>query len=117
MKYLVTDDSRLARFSLVKALKNFVNEDDIFQAENGLVAVEVMQKENIDIVFLDLTMPIMDGYEAIPKLLELNSKAKIIVVSADVQTKAVERVLSLGAVQHVQKPIKKEKIQEILETL
>jgi len=117
MKYLVTDDSKLARLSLIKSLKSQVTDAQIFQAENGLVAIEIMKKEKVDVVFLDLTMPELDGYGALPKLLELNNKAKIVVVSADVQTKAKERVISLGAQLHIQKPINANKMQEILEII
>ena len=115
MTYLVVDDSKLARLSLVKSLKTHVGDEEIYQATNGAEALEIMKKESIEVVFLDLTMPVMDGYEALPKLLEINKNAKIIVVSADVQTKAQERVIALGAQLHVQKPINVEKMQEILE--
>ena len=117
MKYLVTDDSKLARLSLIKSLKVHVGEAEIFQATNGLIAVETMEKENVDIVFLDLTMPIMDGYEALPKLKELKQNVKIIVVSADIQEQAKEKVISLGADLHVQKPINADKMKEILELI
>ena len=117
MKYLVTDDSKLARLSLIKSLKSQVTDPKIFQAENGQVAIDIMKAEKVDIVFLDLTMPEVDGYTALPQLLELNNKAKVIVVSADVQTKAKERVISLGALLHVQKPINANKMQEILEII
>jgi CheY-like chemotaxis protein len=88
MKYLVIDDSKLARLNLIKSLKNYIEEAEIFQATNGLEAIEIMQSEKPNIVFLDLTMPIMDGYEALPKLLEINPKANVVVVSADIQEKA-----------------------------
>jgi len=117
MKYLVVDDSKLARLSLIKSLKTHVGEAEIFQATNGEEAVATMDSERADIVFLDLTMPVMDGYEALPKLLESNPKAKVIVVSADVQTKAQERVISLGAVLHIQKPINADKMKDILDII
>jgi len=117
MKYLVVDDSKLARLSLVKSLKTHIGDAEIYQATNGEEALLLMNQEKVDIVFLDLTMPVMDGYEALPKLLESNPKAKIVVVSADVQTKAKERVIMLGAQLHIQKPINAEKMQEILEIL
>ena len=117
MKYLVVDDSKLARLSLIKSLKTHVGESEVFQATNGLEAVNTMDKEKVDIVFLDLTMPEMDGYEALPKLLESNPKAKVIVVSADVQKQAQERVIALGAQIHVQKPINVEKMQDILDII
>ena len=117
MKYLVTDDSKLARLSLIKSLKVHIGEAEIFQAANGLLALETMEKENVDIVFLDLTMPIMDGYEALPKLKELKQNVKIIVVSADIQEQAKTKVISLGADLHVQKPINADKMKEILELI
>lgn len=117
MKYLVVDDSKLARLSLIKALKTHVGDEEILQATNGAEALELMSREKAEIVFLDLTMPIMDGYEALPKLLEINKNAKVIVVSADVQAKAKERVISLGAQLHVQKPINADKLKEILDLI
>ena len=117
MKYLVVDDSKLARLSLIKSLKTHVGEAEIFQACNGLEAVEIMSTEKADIVFLDLTMPEMDGYEALPKILEINKDAKVVVVSADIQIKAQERVISLGAQMHNQKPINVAKMKDILDIL
>jgi|FLOH01.1.fsa_nt_gi two-component system, chemotaxis family, chemotaxis protein CheY len=117
MKYLVTDDSKLARLSLIKSLKTLTGEAEIFQATNGVEAIKIMEDEKVDVVFLDLTMPVMDGYEALPKLLELNNKVKVVVVSADVQTQAKNKVIALGAQLHVQKPINIDKMQEILEII
>jgi len=117
MKYLVTDDSKLARRVLKKSLCEFVHEDDIIEACNGLEALKILLQEKLEIIFLDLTMPVMDGYEAIPKILDINPDAKIVVVSADIQQKAKEKVLSLGAVMHVEKPINPTKMKEILDLL
>ncbi len=117
MKYLVTDDSKLARLSLIKSLKALVGDAEVFQATNGAEALDIMRESKPDIVFLDLTMPVMDGYEALPKILELHPGAKVVVISADIQEKAKERVIGLGAQLHVQKPINVEKMQDILEIL
>ena len=117
MKYLVTDDSKLARLSLVKSLKAHIGEADIFQAENGQIAVDIVKTQKPTIVFLDLTMPVMDGYEALPLMIEENPDIKIIVVSADVQQQAKEKVMQLGAKLHIQKPINVDKMKEILETI
>lgn len=117
MKYLVTDDSKLARLSLVKSLKAHVDDAEIFQAANGAEAVETVKEHKPDIVFLDLTMPVMDGYEALPKILEAHPSAKVVVVSADIQEKAKEKVIGLGAQLHVQKPINADKMQDILDIL
>ena len=117
MKYLVTDDSKLARRVLKKSLCEFAHEEDIFEACDGLEALKILLQEKLEIIFLDLTMPVMDGYGAIPKMLDINPDAKIVVVSADIQEKAKEKVLSLGAVMHVEKPINPTKMKEILDLL
>lgn len=113
MKALVVDDSKLARLSLAKVLSSFITPENIFQAENGAIALDIAQETAIDLVFLDLTMPVMDGYEALPKLLQINPDLQVMVVSADIQPKAREKVLELGARMHVQKPISADKMNEI----
>lgn len=117
MKYLVVDDSKLARLSLIKSLNNTITDAEILQATNGLEAIEIVKSQKPDVVFLDLTMPEMDGYAAIPLILELNQKIKIIVVSADVQAKAKAKVIELGAQIHIQKPINTDKMKEILDII
>ena len=117
MRYLIADDSKLARRVLKKSLCEFVHEDDIVEACDGLEALKVLLQEKLEVIFLDLTMPVMDGYEAIPKMLDINPDAKIVVVSADIQEKAQEKVLSLGAVMHIAKPINPTKMKEILDLL
>ena len=117
MKYLVIDDSKLARLSLIKSLKSLVEDAEIFQAVNGEEAVEITKKEKPEIAFLDLTMPVLDGYGALPLMLESHPKLKVIVVSADIQERAKTRVIELGAQLHVQKPINPAKMQDILEIL
>lgn len=117
MKYLVVDDSKLARLSLIKSLKTHIGESEVFQAVNGEEAVEIVKTEKPDIAFLDLTMPIMDGYEALPKMLEIHPKLKVVVVSADIQEKAKTMVLNLGARLHIKKPINVQKMQNILKIL
>jgi CheY-like chemotaxis protein len=117
MKYLVVDDSLLARKSLIKSLKKNIEDLNIFSATNGQEAIDLMKKEEINIIFLDLTMPIMDGYETLPELLKINQNAKVVIISADVQVKAREKVIELGAKLHVKKPIDDEKMKEIIKIL
>ena len=117
MKYLVIDDSKLARLSLIKSLKTHVEDAEILQATNGEEALEVVKNEKPDIAFLDLTMPVMDGYTALPLMMEQHPKLKVIVVSADVQEQAKTKVVSLGAQLHVSKPINVQKMQDILEII
>jgi len=117
MKYLITDDSKLARKVLKKSLFEYVDASDVLEASNGFEALKLILKERPKIVFIDLTMPVMDGYATIPKILDIDPDTKVVVISADVQEKAKERVLALGAKLHVEKPINPKKMKEILEKL
>ncbi|MCX6073562.1 MAG: response regulator [Campylobacterales bacterium] len=117
MKVLVVDDSKLARLSLIKTLKEYEPSAEIFEAENGAIGVEFFKAEHPRVVFLDLTMPVMDGYEALKLMIEIDPKAQVVVVSADIQTQAQARVLSLGAKLMVPKPINSEKMLAVLQQL
>ncbi|MFA6144945.1 MAG: response regulator [Sulfurimonas sp.] len=117
MKVLVVDDSKLARLSLIKVLKEFEPSAEIFEGENGAIAVELFKSERPRVVFLDLTMPVMDGYEALKIIMEIDPKAQVVVVSADIQTQAHEFVLKIGAKMMVPKPINSEKMLAVLQQL
>lgn len=117
MKILVVDDSKLARLTLIKTLKEYEPSAEIYEAENGAIGVELFKAEKPGIVFLDLTMPVMDGYEALGLIMENDSKAQVVVVSADIQTQAQEQVLALGAKLMVPKPINSEKMLGVLQQL
>lgn len=117
MKVLVVDDSKLARLSLVKTLKEYEPSAEFLEAENGAVAVDLYKAEKPDVVFLDLTMPVMDGYEALGHIMHENPRAQVVVVSADIQTQAHEQVLAAGAKLMVPKPINPDKMLGVLQQL
>jgi CheY-like chemotaxis protein len=94
-------------------VRNVEPATEFFEAENGLIAIEVFKKEKPRVVFLDLTMPVMDGYEALAEIIKIDSDAQVIVVSADIQPIARKRVLNMGAKNMCPKPINDEKMQNI----
>jgi len=65
MKYSITDDSKMARRMLINSLKGFIEDtDEIFEASNGQEAIERYKEHRPNLCFMDLTMPILDGFEA-----------------------------------------------------
>ncbi len=112
-KVLIVDDSMTARHFL----KNCLAERDVqlLEAKNGQEALEVFAAENPDLVFLDITMPVMDGFEALPRLKELGPRTPIVVLTADVQSKTVERIMDLGAFLFLKKPPRKPVILDALD--
>ena len=112
-KILIVDDSPIARM----IIKNSFPDDQEFElheAGDGLEGLEKFKAVNPDITFLDLTMPVMGGVECLQKIMEVDSNAVVLVVTADVQSKSVERVLKLGALCILEKPPSKESIQSVL---
>ena len=118
MKILVTDDSKMARKMVIKTLKESTNRElDIFEAQNGQEALDLNKEHLPKLVFLDLTMPIMDGFTALEKIKEFDKNAKVVIVSADIQKLSMDRVLVLGAFNFVKKPIDIVKMQQIFKKL
>ncbi|OUL58343.1 response regulator [Pseudoalteromonas ulvae] len=111
---LICDDSRLARRQLARSLP----EDwdiQIEYAENGLQCIEQIRKINPEILFLDLNMPQMDGYEVLQAIQEQDLHVLTVVVSGDIQPTAHQRVIELGAIDFIQKPCDINKLAEIIE--
>ncbi len=101
---LVVDDSPIARKMLIRALPAEWDVE-IAQATNGLEALAAYRAGKVDVMFLDLTMPEMDGYEVLETLRREDMNCLVIVVSADVQEGARERIRQIGAIAFIQKPV------------
>ena len=118
MKVLVTDDSKMARKMVVRSLEESTIKDlEIFEAQNGQEAIDLYKEISPKIVFLDLTMPIMDGFEALKRIKEIDENAKVVIISADIQKLSMDRVRELGAFNFIKKPIDTLKMQQILEKI
>lgn len=99
---VICDDSRLARRQMARALEGW--NVDVSFAEHGLDALEAIRAGKADLLFLDLNMPIMDGYEVLERVRRDDLPVMVIVVSGDVQSAAYERVMALGALDFIKKP-------------
>ena len=115
MKILVTDDSKMARKMIIKSITETIKKsDEIIQATNGEEAVSMYKEQNPDICFMDLTMPIMDGFEATKAIIEYDKNAKIIIVSADIQEGSMQKAKNEGALGFIKKPINPENLKSML---
>ncbi|MCO4754567.1 MAG: PAS domain S-box protein, partial [Bacteriovoracaceae bacterium] len=118
LKVLIVDDSEGNR-DLIKAyLKKYPYE--LVTAENGEEALSLMKDSEFDIVFMDMQMPVMDGYVATAKFREWEREAgrdkriPIIALTAYALEKEAEKSLVAGCDQHVTKPVKKNTILKCL---
>ena len=114
-RVLIVDDSALARRNLRQILESA--DCEVAEAEDGLSALERYFLEKPDIVLLDLVMRGMYGLDVLEKLRQLDPTAKVVVVSADVQTSSQLLVDRAGAKAFVTKPFNREEILDTLEAV
>lgn len=118
MKYLVVDDSKMARKMTIKNLKDIITQDiEILEAADGQDAVEQYKNHSPILCFMDLTMPIKDGFEATKEICEYDKSAKIIVITADIQELAMKKAKENGAIGFINKPIDQNKLKSMLSKL
>jgi chemotaxis protein CheY-P-specific phosphatase CheC len=115
-RVLICDDSKIARKQLARILPTDWDVDVEF-AEDGQEALDILSSSVFDLLFLDLNMPIKDGYETLEALQSFEQAPAVIVVSGDVQPKAIQRVKDMGAIAFHKKPASAEDLRSLLISL
>tara|TARA_R100001039_G_scaffold39006_2_gene43101 strand:- start:2008 stop:3021 length:1014 start_codon:yes stop_codon:yes gene_type:complete len=110
---LICDDSGLARRQMARALPPEWDISVSF-AENGSQAIAAIQQGKADLVFLDLNMPVMNGYEVLDQIRTDDLPTLVLVVSGDIQAEARSRVMAKGALDFIRKPVSPEQISAVL---
>lgn len=99
---LIVDDQNGIRVLLVEV---FSNEDyETFQAANGKIALEIVQRESPDLVLLDMKIPGMDGLEILKHIKTINPHIKVIMMTAYGELDMIKEATDLGALMHFTKP-------------
>jgi two-component system chemotaxis response regulator CheB len=103
---MVVDDSAVIRGLLTRALESDGGISVVVSASNGQMALDSIARHDIELVLLDVEMPVMDGLTALPLLLKLKPQLKVIVVSSLTRggATATLRALAAGAADYVTKP-------------
>jgi len=113
VRYLVVDDSVFARKNIIKMVQLFGGEI-AGEAGDGLTAIAEYNRTKPDIVLMDITMPQMEGIEAVERIVRQYPKARIVMVSSVGYQENILAALQKGAKHFVQKPVKPEVLYEIL---
>lgn len=100
----ICDDSKFARKQVNRALPADWPVSVHF-ATNGVEALVAIEQQLAEVLFLDLTMPVMDGIDVLESIHAQGLPTQVIVISADIQPAIRERVNSLGAIAFLQKPV------------
>ncbi|WP_432698526.1 response regulator [Marinobacterium sp. YM272] len=109
---VICDDSPLARKQMIRALSPW--NLDITQVSHGLEALEAVRAGKGHLLFLDLNMPIMDGYQCLERIRSQDLPGLVVVVSGDIQEEARKRVMALGAIGFIRKPINTQNLHDAL---
>lgn len=113
-KLLIVDDSRTSR----KILRNLLETNGheiIGEAVNGKEAIEQFKKLKPDAVTMDITMPVMDGIEALRQIIALDKNAKVVMVTAAGQKTKMVDAIKYGAAEFLTKPFESDRISEVID--
>jgi two-component system chemotaxis response regulator CheY len=112
-KVLLVDDSSLTRRVTRRFLEGVGY--TVVEAEDGLSALEQFAIERPDVVLLDLLMSGMYGLDVLSKMREIDPAARVVVMSADIQTSSREMVKAAGASGFINKPAQPAYVIEVIE--
>tara|TARA_B100000614_G_C14121907_1_gene316144 strand:- start:78 stop:464 length:387 start_codon:yes stop_codon:yes gene_type:complete len=114
---LIVDDSVTVRQVVARSLELAgVPISQAFQAENGKAGLEVLQKEWIDLVLCDLSMPIMDGVTMVRHMQEdgILQSIPVIIVTADGSKHKIDELLAQGVTDYIRKPFTPEQLRDVV---
>lgn len=112
-KILIVDDSITSR----KILKGILTENGhevIGEAINGQEAISKYKELRPDVTTMDITMPVMDGLEALKEIMEIDKNAKVVMVTAAGQKTKMVDAVKYGAVEFLTKPFEADQIIDII---
>ncbi len=111
LNVLVVEDIKMNQMVIANMLDLFVNKTDI--ADNGEEAVQMAVENKYDLIFMDLHMPIMDGFQATNMIREFDKNVRIIALTADGMQETVKKCLDAGMNEVVTKPIKIQDVKKV----
>lgn len=119
MKYraLVADDEYIIRKGIVSFLNKYENFEVVAEAEDGEMALEIAKKTEIDVYFVDITMPFLSGLEFISALKEIQPKALIVIISGYDRFEYAQEAIRLEVFEYLLKPIQEEVFDEMIQRL
>ncbi len=110
-RVLIVDDASFMRM-MIKDILTKNGFEVLGEAENGLKAVEKYKELNPDLVIMDITMPEMDGIQAVKEIKKINGDAKIVMCSAMGQQAMVIEAIQAGAKDFIVKPFQADRVIE-----
>ncbi len=121
MKHKITiaiaEDHDLVRDGLLSMLKDYSSIKVSFAVSNGLELMNKLRNKDVDVVLLDIEMPVMSGREALMEIKRIHPEVKVIIVSSFYQEPFIVEFIKLGANAFLPKNTKIDKLIEVIETV
>ena len=124
MNILIVDDSKIVRRVLTNTMQRYLkapkwSEVNIFEAEDGNFAIDMMKKEKVDIMLLDWNMPNMNGEEVVEAVRANKewNKTRIIMATTEGSKSSVLKMIKKGANGYMVKPFNEEAIYKTMDTI
>ena len=115
-KVLLCDDSMLVRKQLKDIIIN-AGVKTVLEASHGKEALPLIRRNNPNIVFLDIVMPVMDGIKTLKEIKKMNIKTKVVMITSLGTQTYLKTALEEGAYDFIQKPWKETQILAIIDRL
>jgi two-component system, chemotaxis family, chemotaxis protein CheY len=115
--FLIVDDSSIVRRVIIKAMRmTDVQISQVLEAEDGLQALETLKNNWVDLVFLDINMPRMNGIEFMEHIRadEALKDTPVVVVSTEGSRERIEKLESLDIKAYLRKPVTPESFTEVV---
>lgn len=118
---LIVEDN-IINMNVMESILNKIGNYEILKANNGLKALEILKTKDIDIIFMDIQMPVMNGFEAFKEIKKLSIEntiklPKVIAMTAYAMNEDKDKCLSVGMNDFVSKPFKIKDIQKVLQEM
>lgn len=114
MKVLVAEDQSMLRDAMCQLLMLQPDVESVFQAKNGQEAIQLLEKESVDIAILDVEMPVKTGLEVLEWIRSEKLETKVVVVTTFKRTGYFERAVKAGVDAYV---LKERSIADLMQTL
>ena len=116
-KILIVEDHELTRFGLKTAFESSDFTDKIYEAESAEIALDIVDKDEINLIIMDLGLPGMDGIEATHRIKEYNKDIKVVVLTSHNDEQEVLNSLKAGANAYCSKEINPKRLIQVVQSV
>jgi two-component system, chemotaxis family, chemotaxis protein CheY len=115
LRILIVDDDEMIRVML-SSLLNTLGVDDIVEAENGKQGISKFSAQKPDLTFLDIQMPVKNGFDTLREIMRIDTGAKVIMLTANDDTVVAESCINAGAQTYIKKGESPSLLMPVLKT-